>query len=263
VLLVVASGEPRPAAAQNTSCGAGPASIRFDHVTIAVGDLETASSTFRDRLGFSLKPGRVHANGLRNAHVRFADHSALELMSAGAGQPDALSEWYRRFLAGGDGGAFVALRAGPVDSVLQRLGSLAEEAIVFRGKAFDWASFPDGHPLRAIFFVDVRSRPEDQPDQLRHENGATGLSEVWVETPDTVLLSSLLSRFGSRECGRHVRPGGWSGLGYGLEGGTLVAVPVGSPSREYRVVGVVLKSDRVRPGDSANGVWLDWEGAHP
>ena len=33
------------------------------------------------RLGFSLKPGRFHAHGLRNNHIKFEDGSGLELIS--------------------------------------------------------------------------------------------------------------------------------------------------------------------------------------
>ena len=232
-------------------------------MTIAVADIEVASTTFRDQLGFSLKPGRTHDNGLQNMHVRFADGSAFELMSTGPGQPDGLSDWYRRFLRSGDGGAFVALRAGPVDSVLERLGALADVAIVFRGMAFDWVSFPDGHSLRPIFFVDVRSRPPDESVQLQHANGAAGLSEVWVEVSAPALLADVLGRFGSTECGRLERSGGRVGLGHGLDGGTLVAVPVEPATGEHRVVGVVVKSEAMRPGTSVHGVWLDWDGIHP
>jgi catechol 2,3-dioxygenase-like lactoylglutathione lyase family enzyme len=257
------AGDPRLAAAQDGPCTAGSAAVRLDHVTIAVADMEVASSTFRDRLGFSLKPGRLHDNGLRNVHVRFADGSALELMSLGPGRPDGLSESYRRFLEEGDGGAFVALRAGPADSVLQRLGDLAARAVVFRGAAFDWVSFPEGHPLRSIFFVDVRTRPVDEPGQLRHENGAVGLSRVWVQISEPRLLADMLGRFGSALCGRLERSDGLTGLGHGLAGGTLVAVPVDSTLEESRVVGVILKSERTRPAVRANGVWLDWEGTRP
>jgi catechol 2,3-dioxygenase-like lactoylglutathione lyase family enzyme len=126
--------------AHMAQCRAEAAAVRFDHVVIAVSDLGSASSIFRDTLGFSLKPGRVHDNGLRNVHVRFANGSALELIAPGPAESDELSEWYRRFLERGNGGAFVALSAGPPDTVLGRLGALAAQAVVFEGRAFDWVS---------------------------------------------------------------------------------------------------------------------------
>jgi hypothetical protein len=245
-------------------CRAEAAAVRFDHVVIAVADLGSASSTFRDTLGFSLKPGRVHENGLRNVHIRFGNGSALELISPGPGESDELSEWYRRFLGQGDGGAFVALSAGPPDTVLGRLGSLADQAVVFEGRSFDWVSFPEGHPLHAFFFVNVRARSPDEPGQLRHRNGARGLAEVWIETPNSEDLSEMLARFDSPSCGRVDGPDGLTGWGQGLSDGMLVASrPDRSAGGGNRVRAVVLDGDRSLPPVRAAGVWLLWRGTLP
>jgi catechol 2,3-dioxygenase-like lactoylglutathione lyase family enzyme len=237
--------------------------VRFDHVVIAVTDLESASSIFRDTLGFSLKPGRVHDSGLRNVHIRFANGSALELMATGPGEPDELSEWYRRFLERGAGGAFVALSAGPPDTVLGRLGALAAQAVVFEGRAFDWVSFPEGHPLHAFFFVNVRARSPDEPGQLRHRNGALGLAEVWIETPAWKELSAMLARFDSPSCGRVEGSAGLTGWGHGLSDGMLVASQPDRSPGSNRVHAVVLDADRSRRPARAAGVRLLWRGGAP
>jgi len=232
-------------------------------VVIAVTDLGSASATFRDTLGFSLKPGRVHENGLRNVHIRFGDGSALELITTGPGESDELSESYRRFLERGDGGAFVALSAGPPDSVLGRLGALAAEAVVFEGRAFDWVSFPAGHPLHAFFFVHVRVRAPDEPAQLHHRNGALGLAEVWIETVASQELSDMLARFDAPSCGRVEGPDGLTGWAYGLSDGMLVASRV-DPSRDgSRVRAVALDSERSVPPVQFAGVWLLWKESLP
>ena len=262
-LLGAAPGAAGQALMPGAPCRANSAAIRLDHVVIAVTDLASARLAFHDTLGFSLKPGRVHENGLRNAHVRFGDGSALELISTGAGEPDELSEWYGRFLTQGDGGAFVALRAGPPDSVLGRLGDLAAEAVVFESRAFDWVSFPEGHPLHSVFFIHVRVRPPDEPAQLHHRNGAMGLAEVWLETPIPQTLADMLARFGSTSCGRIEGPDGRTGQGHGLADGMLVA-STGNPSRGGdRVLAVVLDGERSLPPVRSAGVWLSWRGKLP
>jgi catechol 2,3-dioxygenase-like lactoylglutathione lyase family enzyme len=257
-LLATTAGVSRPGVAQSSACQSESAAAHLDHVAIAVRDLASASSLFRDTLGFSLKPGSLHGNGLSNVHVRFADGSALELITAGQGEPDGLSEWYRRFLVDGDGGAFLALRAGPPDSVLDRLGELAAEALIFEGPAFDWVSFPEGHPLHPIFFVHVREHPVDMPGHLRHANGATGLSEVWLESLDLRILAVLLGRFGAKPCGEVEGIQGLSGIGYGLAGSTLVAVPMETAEKEPRVPAVILRGDRRLPNVRSTGVWMGW-----
>lgn len=256
--LTIAAGEARPVAAQSSACRSESAAARIDHVTVAVSDLSSAASSFRDTLGFSLKDGRVHANGLRNVHVRFADGSALELISIGEGEPDELSRWYTRFLQEGEGGAFVALRAGPADSVLARLGEFSGEARVFEGPAFDWVSFPVGHPLHAVFFIHVRSRPVDTPGHIRHQNGASGLSEVWLRSSEPRVLADLLQIFGATRCDEVSGGDGLSGIGFGLAGGALVVVPESSPVVESRIVSVTLRGDRSMPGVRSSGVWIEW-----
>jgi Glyoxalase-like domain len=45
-----------------------PRSISLDHVVLAVHDLDAAAVRYR-RLGFALKPGRPHQNGIRNEAI--------------------------------------------------------------------------------------------------------------------------------------------------------------------------------------------------
>ena len=59
---------------------AGTPIAGIDHVTVAVRDLESTVQVYR-QLGFTLKPGRLHQNGLRNQHIKFPDGSGLELIS--------------------------------------------------------------------------------------------------------------------------------------------------------------------------------------
>ncbi|MCH7680987.1 VOC family protein, partial [candidate division KSB1 bacterium] len=50
----------------------------MDHVNIAVESLVAAKNHYSDILGFSIKPGRLHKNGLLNAFTKFKDGSLLE-----------------------------------------------------------------------------------------------------------------------------------------------------------------------------------------
>jgi catechol 2,3-dioxygenase-like lactoylglutathione lyase family enzyme len=92
-----------------------PAVVGLDHVIVAVGDLEAAAARYR-ALGFSLKPGRPHDNGIRNEHVKFPDGVELELLTAPAAR-DELTAEYRRHLEGGDGPAFAGFFAPDRDRV--------------------------------------------------------------------------------------------------------------------------------------------------
>ena len=122
----------------------------LDHIPVVVKDLERAGSDF-EALGFVLKPGRPHANGLRNLHAKFADGTEIELITATAAT-DALSSSYVDWLKQGD---------GPVSVGLYRPGAPAPS-------------------LPGIFFDRRQHSPSDRPEHFAHPNGATTLSAVWL-----------------------------------------------------------------------------------
>lgn len=61
--------------------------VRIDHIPLVVHDLEDVAAAYR-RLGFTFKPGRVHADGIRNVHVKFANGTGIELITAVAPTDD-------------------------------------------------------------------------------------------------------------------------------------------------------------------------------
>ena len=109
-------------------------------------NLEQAADRYK-ALGFALKPGRPHDNGIRNQHVKFTDGTELELITAPEAR-DALTNKYRRHIAAGDGPAFLALYAPG------------------RPRAAGNA-VPD-----YIFLGPRNSSPTDRPEHFAHPNGA-------------------------------------------------------------------------------------------
>jgi len=152
-------------------CGAASASAQqpvlgLDHLPVVVKDLARAKQDFM-KLGFVLKPGRPHDNGLRNEHVKFADGTEIELITpaeAGTGVSDALSSHYVDWLREGDGAVSLGL---------------------FRpGKA--------PAPPPGVFFAGRQKSPTDLPEHFDHPNGAVTLSGVWLAgSPVEQKLSNL------------------------------------------------------------------------
>ena len=162
VLAVAAVGIPQ-----------GPAVQGLDHIPIAVNDLAGAADRYR-ALGFSLKPGRPHDNGITNQHVKFRDGTELELITAPAAR-DALTTTYRRHLAAGDGPAFLALYAPVRDRAPGRLDE----------------------PLRYIFFGGRNASPTDRPEHFAHANTAESLIAVWLAADDLSAERKLLAAVGA------------------------------------------------------------------
>ena len=160
-----------------TATAAGGSGL--DHIPIAVANLEQAADRYK-ALGFALKPGRPHDNGIRNQHVKFTDGTELELITAPEAR-DALTHKYRRHIAAGDGPAFLALYAPG------------------RPRAADKA-VPD-----YIFFGPRNSSPTDRPEHFAHPNGAESLIAVWLAGDDLIGERQLLTGMGARTAEEDVR----------------------------------------------------------
>lgn len=178
-----------PVRAESPSDRPGRASVGLDHVIVAVHDLEKAAQRYRE-LGFSLKPGRPHDNGIRNQHVKFPDGIELELITAAAARDD-LTAQYRRHLADGDGPAFFALYAPDLDAAARRLDSGAIR-YVRSGPAI---TFPEAHPLRGLFFWGRNRSPTDRPEHFAHPNTAQTVIGLWL-AGDLAPERNLLALFG-------------------------------------------------------------------
>ena len=151
---------------------ASPPVLGLDHIPVAVKDLGAAAERYR-QLGFTLKPGRPHENGIRNEHAKFADGTEIELITADRAR-DGLTSRYLAHLASGDGPAFAAFFAPDLNAVARQEGD-----------------------LRYIFFGPRNHSPTDRPEHFRHSNGAEALIGVWVAGDDLSGERELLARMGA------------------------------------------------------------------
>jgi catechol 2,3-dioxygenase-like lactoylglutathione lyase family enzyme len=168
--IILVSSAAALGAADRPGSGQG-APVGLDHIPVAVADLEAASERYR-ALGFVLKPGRPHPNGIRNQHVKFPDGTEIELITAPESRDD-LTATYRKHLANGDGAAFLALFVAP--------------ATAARLEAPDY-----------VFFGGLNHSPTDRPEDFAHSNGADALVGVWIAGGDLARERRLLQALGAR-----------------------------------------------------------------
>lgn len=173
LLLALLVGFSSPASPQH------PAELYLDHVPVAVHSLDAAMQTYSERLGFVLKPGRAHPNGIRNAFTKFSDGSYLELITVGEATDD-LSRWYRGFLDWQEGGAFLALRADSLPGLARFFQEHEYEvSLQSYGPAFSILSFSDS-VLESVFMIEYLEPVQDDASLLEHPNTAVGLEAVWL-----------------------------------------------------------------------------------
>ena len=259
--------------------------LGLDHIPLAVSDLAAAAGHYT-HLGFTLKPGRPHENGIRSQHVKFQDGTAIELITA-AEPRDALTSEYRAHLAGGDGPAFVSLFAPDMSRLARHFG--AEGLRYRRGDGL--LSFPEGDSLRYVFFGGRKRSPTDRPEHFRHANGAEALTGVWLAGDGLAAERALLAGLGAAITGQDVCvPEAVRGAVATLPRGEIVLLP-GSrqlvPGR--KIVGATLRVQDLAllqrmlaqgrrglhpavqtrnwrsvflPPDATHGIWLEFREAH-
>jgi hypothetical protein len=164
------------------------ADMYIDHLTIAVNDLAQAKKDFK-ALGFTIKPGRLHANSIENAHLKFQDGTSLELITASEPR-DELAESYIEILADGDGPAYLCLG---MDDPGQTEKLLFEfEPAVTNGSYYQWITFPKESVLSYLFFMKYANSPVDKKEHLQHQNGVIGIKAITLEKEE---FSSELAMF--------------------------------------------------------------------
>lgn len=269
VLLSAASSAPGPAATllraqtSNESCRAPGSGLSVDHVVIAVTNLDRSTEDFRS-LGFTLKPGRLHPNGLLNAHMKFTNGTALELMSIPGDPTDSVAMAYDTFLRGGDGGAFLAIEANPA-RVADAARALDLTVRTTRSGSFTWVLVDDSRDsadgqLSPVFFVSYSSRPADPDSLVAHPAGVSGIRSVRLDATDDLEL--LLRNLGARDCTSSAE--GPAGLEVRLAVSNAELVLHKDPVERRRAAILEVTLDGTGPDEVArmHGVMLDSSRTH-
>ncbi|HMS04045.1 MAG TPA: VOC family protein [Gemmatimonadaceae bacterium] len=156
-----------------TTCHAAKGTPQLDHAVVAVRDLDATRDALQDA-GFVVKRGRDHADGLRNAHVKFSDGTSLEFMTLTGPPSSEIARSYAERLARGDRGAFVALSVPTLDAVERAARGVGLETVRTRSGAWSFLSFTATSDAAALFFVTGGAPSVDPDSLLAHTSGAAG-----------------------------------------------------------------------------------------
>ena len=210
--------------------------IELDHANIAVTDLPASGAAYQ-RLGFTLKTGRPHLNSIANLHAKFLDGTEVELITASEPRDDLALE-FLQLMRRGDGGAFVALRSFPIDSIAARLQRAGHAAPISRADGPRSIMFSRDNGLRAVWFLEVLRPWIDRPEYTTHANGGLGLRAVWLSSNIATELEWLLDAFGYV-----ARPSDWplpGGRVVSLDAGEIYLVPLEPNPNGRPLVGVTI-----------------------
>lgn len=244
----------------------------LDHIPLAVKNLEQSKADFQ-LLGFALKPGRLHENGLNNAHVKFPDGTEIELITAPTAADELTSEYYH-WLEGGDGPAFLGLYSPDTSALIQRLSSIG----LSLDRKGGLGTLSEQADLKRLFFAGRQHSPTDRPDHFAHANTALSLAGVWLS--GAAAEQRLLAKLGAAPlaeppCG----PFDHGSAAFSLPEGVLVFLPATAQLAPGRsIVGAtvtvkdlatarrILTTNRIGyvqvAGCDRNSVWVSPATAH-
>lgn len=228
----------------------------LDHVPIAVSDLDKAASRYQ-MLGFALKPGEAHENGIQNQHIKFPDGTEIELISADEPR-DPLTAEYLAHQASGDGPAFIGFYAPDMNRLANHLDAYQRKYQYDDGLL----TFHETDDLAYIFFGNRQLSTSDQPEHYDHRNGAEALIGIWIAAEDLAAERQLLSELGATITEKEVHvPVSLEATVARLEQAEVVFLPESQQLVQGRqIIGVTI---RIRDLDTLRQVLIEasWNGS--
>lgn len=209
--------------------------IRIDHIITVVTNLDSAILAYEE-LGFTVKQGSLHKNGLLNAHIKFKNNTSLELMSIPGEPSDEVAKEYADLLKYGEGGVFLALSGINHAEMARRLNELNVKYNTLSGKSWDYITFPKSSGLSHIFFIEYNIKTSDSKHVLTHNNFTKGIETVWIEGDEKT--KHLLESLGLRPVRMRSDSKLGAGQGYRAVAGNIIILPIKNPDQRPRIKAV-------------------------
>ncbi|NNF33120.1 MAG: hypothetical protein HKN68_03380 [Saprospiraceae bacterium] len=212
---------------------------RIDHVITVVSNLEKKVGDYTAN-GFTIRKGKLHANGLINAHIKFDNSSSFELMSIEGKATDPMALEYESLLNEGEGGVYLVMTGFKTESVISLLDKFTIEYEVIKGKLWSYVTFPSDSDLAHLFFIEYHFDQKDPQDILTHQNGIERISSVVIEGNKSVI--DFLKNIGLKHSGQISDPGFGIGTEFETQTGNIIIVPQKNPNARPRVRSIILKN---------------------
>jgi catechol 2,3-dioxygenase-like lactoylglutathione lyase family enzyme len=238
--------------------------VGIDHVPIVVNNPDSAAAFYKN-IGFAIKPGRFHENGIRNQHVKFPDGTELELITASA-PVDVLTTEYCNFLREGEGPAYFGLYTPAPATVMRVLDGYMD----YEQEA-GMITFPAGSIFHPLFFGGRNISPTDKPAHFAHTNTAHAVSAVWLATNHIDQYLALFQRLGIPVMQKTVL-GSKAQVGVLAEGEVILLPASFQVVPRHEVIGVTVRVSDIKaakkalqaagikglviPPSMTHGIWL-------
>lgn len=167
---------------------------RLNHVILGTKDLNSAKTFYSDILGFTTKIGNKHSNGLENLFIEFENETEIELISV-SNPTDDLAKTYYSLINKNLKGLYFALKTDELTDLNNYISSLDNGFSKFSDLNFYQSLSKNTYDSSTPFFF-IQYKGDNQNKKIKHENGANGISAVWLSTRDIRGSINYFSEFG-------------------------------------------------------------------
>ncbi|MEQ9468184.1 MAG: VOC family protein [Ekhidna sp.] len=210
--------------------------LRIDHVITVVPNLDEAIDEY-GKMGFSVKKGRLHDNGLTNAHIKFQNQSSIELMSIVGEPKDEMARNYQSLLNAGIKGAYLALSGLSLDSIEVALIRLSVKYEISKDASWTYVTFPDESEYHHIFFIIYHSEHTSLENLFKHQNKVDGFENIKIEGSNK--LTELFEEFGLKP----VITESHLSSTFPTKTGSITVIPQKTQDQRYQVVELSFDED--------------------
>lgn len=166
----------------------------FDHIIIGTKNLAELTDLFKLELGFTIKKGKSHKNGIKNNFIEFLNDSEIELIEVT--QPlDKLSQEYKTLINNQTRGLLFSIRVNEIKKLRDNFNQLQSAFSNFESNpTYSTLSAQKINSESPFFFIEYRG--ENSNSLISHKNNSKGISAVWYSSSDIKTTARELIDFG-------------------------------------------------------------------
>jgi hypothetical protein len=153
----------------------------LDHVIIGTREFQSSIEFLEGKLGFTIKNGKKHKNGISNFFIEFEDSSEIEFISV-QNPSDKLANIYKSLLNKNQYGFQFAIRTNQFNYLKINSYGLSEGfSEIYENSNYSTLSKINADSKLPFFFI---QHNKQNFTQANHSNKAKGILSVWLETSD-------------------------------------------------------------------------------
>jgi hypothetical protein len=149
---------------------------------LGTNNIESTKELFNKALGFNIKKGGLHKNGIENLFIEFKDGSEIEIMTIDTPR-DMLAKEYKTLINQKKWGLGFAFRTDQIEGLAQHLNNVYPEPMeLIQRDYYTTLSRKKYDKELPLFFIEYQDKNSNSI--IDHPNCSVGINSIWLSTKD-------------------------------------------------------------------------------